>query len=104
MKKNGKILKTYDFSGTIDYFEIDSTLSGFRKKLQPKLDGNYLTSMHRKPFKLRIEDNRIHIDYLDNGVTYSEEVITANEGVLVIRNDRGFQYTYKTYEPIEFDE
>ena len=36
----GKEIKNYPFSGTIDYFILDEKNKGFRKKVKPKIDGS----------------------------------------------------------------
>jgi len=43
------------------------------------------------------------INYTNNGVSYSEEIIRANKASLVISNADGFIYTYKPYEPLTFE-
>ena len=36
----GKEIKNYPFSGTVDYFILDEN-KGFRKKVKPKIDGSF---------------------------------------------------------------
>ena len=88
--KEYKKIKEFKISGTIDYFKINDDLSGYRKKVTPRFDGS-------------IEAQKLWINYLVNGVTYSEEITRANESSLIIANSDGFIYTYKPYEPLIFD-
>ena len=43
----GNELKNYPFSNTVDYFEFNEKNSGFRKKVKPKMDGNFNITMHQ---------------------------------------------------------
>ena len=49
---SGKELKNYPFSGTIDYFILDEKNNGYRKKVKPRLDGNFDITMHEIQFKI----------------------------------------------------
>ena len=101
--KDYKKIKEFKISGTIDYFKINSDLSGYRKKVTPRFDGAFEISKNVSNFKLSIEAHQLWINYLVNGVTYREEITQANESSLVISNSDGFIYTYKPYEPLIFD-
>jgi len=48
--KNGTE-KKYNFNKSIDFFEIKDSL-GIRKKLQPKLDGGFISTKDRQPFTI----------------------------------------------------
>ena len=101
--KEYKKIKEFKISGTIDYFKINADLSGYRKKVTPRFDGAFEISKDVSNFKLSIESQKLWINYLVNGVTYSEEITRANESSLIIANSDGFIYTYKPYEPLIFD-
>lgn len=101
--KEYKKIKEFKISGTIDYFKINADLSGYRKKVTPRFDGAFEISKDVSNFKLSIESQKLWINYLVNGVTYSEEITRANETSLIIANSDGFIYTYKPYEPLIFD-
>jgi hypothetical protein len=101
--KDYKKIKEFKISGTIDYFKINPDLSGYRKKVTPRFDGAFEISKDVSNFKLSIESQKLWINYLVNGVTYSEEITRANESSLIIANSDGFIYTYKPYEPLIFD-
>ena len=103
VKKEYKKIKEFKISGTIDYFKINADLSGYRKKVTPRFDGAFEISKDVSNFKLSIESQKLWINYLVNGVTYSEEITRANESSLIIANSDGFIYTYKPYEPLIFD-
>ena len=101
--KDQKKVKEFKMSGTIDYFKINSDVSGYRKKVTPRFDGAFEISQHVSEFTISIRNNRLWIDYTNNTATYSEEIIRANSASLIISNSDGFIYTYKPYEPLIFE-
>ncbi|MBT8287012.1 MAG: lipocalin family protein [Bacteroidia bacterium] len=103
VKKDGKLIKAFTMSATVDYFELIDENEGFRKKVNPTLDGTYIVSQHQTPFTINIEEGDLWVNYSDNGVEYKERIIEANDKKLRIKNDAGFIYSYKSYEPITLD-
>tara|TARA_Y100000385_G_C12801205_1_gene511949 strand:+ start:195 stop:611 length:417 start_codon:yes stop_codon:yes gene_type:complete len=101
--KNQKKIKDYKMSGSIDFFKVNSDLSGYRKKLTPKFDGTFEMSQHKTEFILNMKDNHLWVNYTNNDVVYSEEIIRANNSSLILSNSDGFVYTYKPYEPLTFE-
>jgi len=103
VSKDQKKVKEFKMSGSIDYFKVNSDVSGYRKKVTPRFDGAFEMSQHESEFIISIRDNRLWIDYANNEVTYSEEIIRANSASLILSNSDGFIYTYKPYEPLIFE-
>ena len=103
VSKDQKKVKEFKMSGSIDYFKVNSDVSGYRKKVTPRFDGAFEMSQHESEFTISIRDNRLWIDYANNEVTYSEEIIRANSASLILSNSDGFIYTYKPYEPLIFE-
>lgn len=104
VKKDGKKLKDYSFSSTIDYFEVRDSFSGFRKKVSPAINGVYLVSKHSSPFTLKIENDSLNIYYNLNDVITKETIIKATKDELVIVNSQGLSYIYKPYKSINIEE
>jgi hypothetical protein len=101
--KDQKKIKDFKISGSIDYFKINDDLSGYRKKVTPRFDGAFEISQDQSNFELSVEDHQLWIIYNSNGITYKEEITSANEASLIISNSDGFIYSYKPYEPLIFD-
>jgi hypothetical protein len=101
--KDQKKVKDYKMSGSVDYFKVNADLSGYRKKVTPRFDGTFEISQHISEFTLSIKDNHLWIIYTNNNVTYSEEIVRANNSSLILSNSGGFIYTYKPYEPLIFE-
>ena len=102
--KNDRIIKEFKISTGIDYFKINANKTGFRKKLKPNFQGTFETSEDQLNFNLKLDNNTLLLEYNDNGTSYSEEIVLASATALVIANTEGFEYHYKLYEPLNFDE
>ena len=101
VKENNFLVKEYNISTTIDYFEVRDDFSGFRKKVLPALNGKYLVSKHSTPFNLKIEEGILYILYNANGNQFREKILKASKDKLIITNAEGLKYTYKPYEKID---
>jgi len=94
-----KSVKTYDISTAIDFFTYKDG-GGFRKKVQPSLDGTYTTSDDAIPF-LKVEiEGAVYLRYTNEQESWEEEVQLLQANILRLRNAEGIQYTYSRYEPI----
>jgi len=103
VSKDQKKVKDYKMSGSVDYFKVNADLSGYRKKVTPRFDGSFEISQHISEFTLSIKDNHLWVIYTNNNVTYSEEIVRANNSSLILSNSDGFIYTYKPYESLIFE-
>lgn len=101
--KDQKKVKEFKMSGSIDYFKLNADLSGYRKKMTPRFDGAFEMSQHQSDFTLSVKEGYLWIQYDNNEVAYSEEILRANSSSLLISNSNGFIYTYKPYEPLKFE-
>ncbi|MBP2832347.1 lipocalin family protein [Aquimarina sp. U1-2] len=91
--------KAYTFNQTIDFFEINDT-TGVRKKLQPKLDGSFLTSSDSEMFTLKIDNDSLRMNYSTALSSWTETVVSAKEDQIVIKNEAGNLYFYKPFKKI----
>jgi len=90
----------YSLSQYIDYIEIKDSV-GFRKKLQPKIDGGYIkASNDSEKITAKIEDDVLNLYYSTAFDEWQETVLVATEDELVIKNRDDKKYYYKKYEPL----
>ena len=104
VKKDGKLIKAYTINANVDYFVLTNDSMGFRKKVRPNFDGTFSVTQHQMPFLIQQKKGSLQILYSDNGVSHKETIIESTENMLRIENDRGYQYTYKTFEGINIDQ
>jgi len=98
---SGKELKNYPFSGTIDYFILDEKNNGYRKKVKPRLDGNFDITMHEIQFKINKQKNDIYLVY-GKGENFKEKLVKLDSMKLILRNTDGLIYEYKRFYPKNF--
>ncbi|RAV30451.1 lipocalin family protein [Sinomicrobium soli] len=96
-------VREYDINTTIDYMEITADSTGFRKKMQPRIDGGYYTSDDREDFSVTRENDRLFLRYHTPLSTWKEEVISITEDRLILRNADNLNYLYKRYEPLDLE-
>jgi hypothetical protein len=104
VKKDNKLIKEYNFSLSVDYFEVNDDLTGFRKKVSPTLNGTFTVTQDQAPFTLKAENDSLNIYYNHNDVITKETVIKATKDELVIVNTQGFRYIYQPYKSINIEE
>lgn len=98
VSKGNKSIKSFTISTSVDYFKVNDDLTGYRKKVAPSLDGKFTITQHESPFVLKVENNKLYINYTVNNVTFKEAVQKASATELIITNTEGFKYTYKPFE------
>ncbi|MDT0557195.1 hypothetical protein RM697_00960 [Ichthyenterobacterium sp. W332] len=96
--------RTYTVNQVIDYFIVNDSLEGFRKKLKPNFNGGYETSDDKEPFTLLVNEGEIMINYKTLYDEWQETIASANETQMIIVNDLGTQYIYKRFEGININE
>ena len=94
--------KEYKVSTTIEYLQWDGT-SGYRKKMQPTLDGTYLTSDDALPMQVIWRDDRIFLKFKGTEDTWEEEILRIEAGKLIMRHGNGLKYIYQKYEPMKIE-
>ena len=97
----GKEVKNYPFSGKIDYFILDEKNKGFRKKVNPNLDGSFNITMHEIEFKVEKKKNDIYLVY-GKGKNFVESLVKLDSTKMILKNVDGFLYEYKRFVPNSF--
>ena len=95
--------RDYNYSDTVDYISITDSLTGFRKKLKPNLDGTYSTSDDAESLKVVIENDSLNIYYKTPFSEWKETVIKATENQLIVQNQDNMRYIYRRYEPLDLN-
>ncbi|MGO4920454.1 lipocalin family protein [Maribacter spongiicola] len=91
--------KEYSINSTVDYIQLDS-LTGFRKKVDPKFNGTFETSNDAEPFHIRISHDSIFMSYNNNSNTWEEVLTKLSEQSFSVKNKDGLIYQYNRFEPI----
>ena len=94
--------KEYSVNTTVDFIKVDS-LSGFRKKVDPKFNGTFETSDDAEPFDIVMDEEAVLIQYQTELDSWTETLISLSESAFSVKNKDGIQYTYERYEPININ-
>lgn len=93
--------KVYGLNTSIEYFLLDGE-RGFRKKVQPQLDGQYLTSDDAQRFTIRqLENEEFILEYANEGLQWQEKLGELTADRLIVISDQEVTYVYKRYIPLD---
>ncbi|MEO9891269.1 hypothetical protein [Aurantibacter sp.] len=95
--------KEYGVNTSVDFIKIENK-KGFRKKVQPKLDGTFNTTNDTDIIVITDNKGRFSINYTNNineGVVdqRSELLVALSENNYSVRNLDGITYHYKRFQP-----
>ena len=96
-------VKEYSLSPTVEYFKLKET-KGYRKKLQPQLDGTYLTSDDAIGFRVRLFNDRHFLYYSIDEDSWTEEIRLLNSEKLVLVSADEIAYHYVRFTPITLEQ
>jgi hypothetical protein len=94
--------KNYTINATIDYIEV-AERTGFRKKVQPILDGGYRTSDDAEKFSILEQNDEFYIRYKNDFSEWEEKIKRVTSDELVLINADQITYIYKRFEPIKIE-
>ena len=89
--------KTFTFSEVVDYFELTDSLSGYRKKLTPRIDGKFETNNTSEAISLKNNEGKWVIYYSTAYSNWQETIIFLDNDRLELLNEDGKRYFYKRY-------
>ena len=70
--------RNYSYNETIDFFSINDSLKGFRKKLKPNLEGKFITSKDSEILELVVENDSLNTYYSTPFATWKETILFAD--------------------------
>lgn len=95
--------REYTINQTIDFFEVNDSLTGFRKKLNPTFNGTFETSNNQERITVKVENDSLNIYYKTPYNTWKETVLRANKDHLELINKNKNVYYYKRYIPLDLN-
>lgn len=91
--------KEYTVNTSIDYISLKDN-QGFRKKVQPKLDGTFDTSDDAISFSIMKTEKGLAFSYTNELSEWKEELLELSQTHFSIKNEAGLIYEYQRFEPI----
>lgn len=95
--------RDYNYNDTVDFISVTDSLTGFRKKVKPNLDGTYSTSNDAENFKIKIENDSLNVYYKTPFAEWKETILDATEDRMIVRNHDNLLYVYRRYEPLDLN-
>ena len=93
----------YKYNAVVDYFKVSDSLTGFRQKLKPTLDGKFETSTNSEEFVLKIEHDSLNIYYQTKFSKWKETILSASDNELKIINENKAVFLYKPFKAINLN-
>ena len=91
--------KEYTLSTSVDFIEVKGD-KGFRKKVQPKLNGTFSTSDDAEAFLMIATENGFDFSYKNTMSEWKEQLIELSKDQFSVENENGIRYEYKRFHPI----
>ena len=91
---NGQV-KEYKFSESVDFFKLNDSLKGYRKKLVPQFDGKFLTNEVNETISISFKEDLAIINYTTEFAKWTEIIKKLSSDELVLSNEQGINYFYK---------
>ena len=91
--------KDYKVNTSVDYIKYEA-MSGYRKKVQPTLNGTFSATDDAKFFTI-LEKNGTFEIYYKNGLSeWQEQLVTLSKDHFSVSGQDNLIYSYKKYHPI----
>ncbi|BCY28555.1 hypothetical protein [Flavobacterium okayamense] len=87
--------KVYKFSESVDFFKLNDSLKGYRKKLVPQFDGKFLTNEVNEKISISFNEDLVMINYATEFAKWTEIIMKLNDDELILSNEQGINYIYK---------
>lgn len=91
--------KEYDLNTTIDFIILEGK-EGYRKKVQPRLDGTFITSDDAVSFRLINVNSTFKLLYSNDLSEWEEQIIDISDKILTVVSEENIRYYYIRYQPI----
>lgn len=91
--------KDYTVNTSVDYIEVTG-LQGFKKKVQPTLNGTFNTTNDAEFFTILEKEGSFLIYYKNSLSEWQEQLVTLSEKRFSVISQDNITYTFKRYQPI----
>lgn len=96
--------KDYSFNASVDYFEVNEEGIGFRQKLMPQFNGEYLTNDIPEEIKIEQEGSVFWINYKTDFSEWKEQLMTIKKDELILKNEHDIIYYYKRTDAVNSED
>ncbi|WP_159024085.1 lipocalin family protein [Formosa sp. L2A11] len=90
----------YKINETVDFFEINDSLSGYRQKMKTDSDNKYMPVAVKEQIKIITENDSLKVHYQTPFSDWKETILELNNDKLKVVNQHQNVYIYKRYIPL----
>lgn len=94
--------KTYGPGAVIDYIVLNN-MKGYKKKVQPSIDGSYQISKDQEPLEIRNGERGFMMFYQNTLSSWQDRLVSLDSLQYSIINEDGITYTYTRFQPISIE-
>lgn len=91
--------RNYGLNATIDFLNLEGA-KGYRKKVQPQVDGTFITSDDAAFFSIKRKDDSYYMIYRDGDSEWEEQLVRLGPESFSVVNQENYTYHYKRYQPL----
>lgn len=93
------ITQQYPINPSVDFIYLEMG-KGFRKKMQPRVNGTYSASQEVISFTIKPVAHTFILQYKNDFSSWEETLIQLDSTTFSVRNNEDVLYSYKRFNPI----
>lgn len=102
VESESKKVTKFGVNSTIDFYYLDKTNNGYRKKATPDFSGKYKTNKIKDAISINKKDGQYNIQTTTELDSWTDTIIELTAEKLVLQNNKGVLFHYKKHEKYNF--
>lgn len=102
VESESKKITKFGVNSTIDFYYVDNTNQGYRKKATPDFSGKYKANNIKDKIVVTHKNDQFIIQTTTALDSWEDVIIKLTAKKLVLRNDKGILFHYKKHEKYNF--
>lgn len=102
VESESKKITKFGVNSTIDFYYVDNTNQGYRKKATPDFSGKYKANNIKDKIVVTHKNDQFIIQTTTALDSWEDVIIKLTAKKLVLRNDKGVLFHYKKHEKYNF--
>lgn len=100
---NDNKVKQYKINTTVEYFQLDENLKGFRKKAMADFSGKYKSNNRKDSISIKKEGDNYYLNTNTQVHSQKEKIIELTAQKLLLENETGYKYLFKRHQKIDLN-
>lgn len=102
VESESKKITKFGINSTIDFYYLDDTNQGYRKKAKPDFSGKYRANNIKDKITVTHENEHFIIHTTTALDSWDDTIIELTKEKLILQNDKGVLFHYKKHEKYNF--